>query len=234
MKCFSRCGLNPGRCFPVTLQAETSRVDGFVAKTYLVHLKMDSPHTGPAHRSLGQSPFFYYNPEPGHFSQRPSADCEGYPMQHFPQHMYHADMMALGHPQMMYGRQASSASPVYLPPKTAMALQSFNTPVASPRPLHQRPAFLHNNDGLSLSLNTECSTPDLFVYPSTPPLSVSASTVNSPPSTCGILPTPVSAGRLPIDNLEGVKEGCEGEVQTEILAGGDWTRCGSPPLTPGT
>ncbi|KAI4105032.1 MAG: hypothetical protein LQ339_003649 [Xanthoria mediterranea] len=113
-----------------------------------------------------------------------------------------------------------------------MALQSFNTPVASPRPLQQRPAFLHSNDGLSLSLNTECSTPDLFVYPSTPPLSVSASTVNSPPSTCEILPTPVSAGRLPMDNLEGVKEGCEGEVQTEILAGGDWTRCGSPPLTP--
>ncbi|KAL8993397.1 MAG: hypothetical protein Q9169_006375 [Polycauliona sp. 2 TL-2023] len=190
---------------------------------------MDSPHTV---RSLGQSPFFYYNPEPGHFSQRPSADCEGYPMQHFPQHTYHAEMMALGHGPMMYGRQASSASPVYLPSKTAMALQSFNTPVASPRPLHQRPAFLHSNDGALLSLNTECSTPDLFVYPSTPPLSVSASTVSSPPSTCGILPTPVSGSRLLSDNLEGVKEGCQGEVQTEILAGGDWTHCGSPPLTP--
>ncbi|KAL8912434.1 MAG: hypothetical protein Q9171_002527 [Xanthocarpia ochracea] len=113
-----------------------------------------------------------------------------------------------------------------------MALQPFNTPVASPRPLHQRPPFLYNNDGLPLSLNTECSTPDLYVYPSTPPLSVSASTVNSPPSTCGILPTPVTGGWPPMENLQGVKEGCEGEVQTEILAGGDWTRCGSPPLTP--
>ncbi|KAL9042138.1 MAG: hypothetical protein Q9180_000815 [Flavoplaca navasiana] len=189
---------------------------------------MDSPHA----RNPGQSPFFYYNSEPGQFSPRPTADGEGYPIQHFPQHMYQAEMMALGHAQMMYGRQASSASPVYLPPKTAMALQPFNTPVASPRPLHQRPAFLHNNDGPALSLNTECSAPDLFVYPSTPPLSVSASTVNSPPSSCEILPTPVSGARLPIDNLEGVKEGCEGEVQTEILAGGDWNRCGSPPLTP--
>ncbi|KAL8659723.1 MAG: hypothetical protein Q9226_000279 [Calogaya cf. arnoldii] len=35
-----------------------------------------------------------------------------------------------------------------------------------------------------------------------------------------------------MDNLEGVKEGCEGEVQSEILAGGDWTRCDSPTLTP--
>ncbi|KAL8729477.1 MAG: hypothetical protein Q9166_004725 [cf. Caloplaca sp. 2 TL-2023] len=187
---------------------------------------MDSPHAVPAARGLGQSPFFYYNPEPGHFSPRPNADCEGPQIHHFPQQMY-----PLGHAQMMYGRP-SSASPVYLPPKTAMALQPFNTPVASPRPRHQRPAFLYQNDGLPLSLNTECSTPDLYIYPSTPPLSVSSSTVNSPPSTCGILPTPVVGDRLPLENLEGVKEGCEGDVQTEILAGGDWTRSGSPPLTP--
>ena len=36
-----------------------------------------------------------------------------------------------------------------------------------------------------------------------------------------------------LDNIEGVKEGCEGDVQSEILAGGEWTRCCSPPLTPG-
>ncbi|KAL8787792.1 MAG: hypothetical protein Q9213_001979 [Squamulea squamosa] len=103
--------------------------------------------------------------------------------------------------------------------------------MASPRPLQQRPAFLYNNHGLP-SLDTECSTPDVYVYPSTPPLSVSTSTVNSPPSTCGVLPTPVFGAQLPVENLEGVKEGCQGEVQSEILAGGDWTRCGSPPLTP--
>lgn len=33
--------------------------------------------------------------------------------------------------------------------------------------------------------------------------------------------------------FEGVKEGCEGEVQSENLAGGEWARCGSPPMTPG-
>lgn len=33
-------------------------------------------------------------------------------------------------------------------------------------------------------------------------------------------------------NIEGVKEGCQSDVQSEILAGGDWTRCCSPPLTP--
>jgi len=30
----------------------------------------------------------------------------------------------------------------------------------------------------------------------------------------------------------GVKQGCEGEVKSEILAGENWTRSGSPPLTP--
>ncbi|KAL9030178.1 MAG: hypothetical protein Q9196_001671 [Gyalolechia fulgens] len=145
--------------------------------------------------------------------------------------MYPADMMVHGYPQMGYA-PPSSGSPVYLLPKTALALQSYNTPVASPRPMHQRPNFLYHNECSPLSLNTECGTPDLYVSPSTPPLSVSASTVNSPPSTCGILSTPVYGSGLSLECLQGVKEGCEGEVQTEILAGGDWTRCCSPPLTP--
>ncbi|KAL8950005.1 MAG: hypothetical protein Q9222_003929 [Ikaeria aurantiellina] len=185
---------------------------------------MDTAHTIPAARGLGQSPFFYYNPEPGHFSPHPS-DCDGAQAQHFQQQMYH-------HQQMMFTRPPVSSSPVYLPAKTAMALQPYNTPVASPRPIQQKQAFQYYNDGLPLSLNTTCGTPDLYVYPSTPPLSVSTSTANSPPSTCGALPTPLAYTRLPVDNLEGVKEGCEGEVQTEILAGGDWARCVSPPLTP--
>ena len=33
--------------------------------------------------------------------------------------------------------------------------------------------------------------------------------------------------------MEGVKEGCHGEVKSEILAGGDFSRCDTPPLTPG-
>ncbi|KAL8721273.1 MAG: hypothetical protein Q9225_002015 [Loekoesia sp. 1 TL-2023] len=193
---------------------------------------MDSPHTAPAARGLGQSPFFYYNPEPGQFSPHPNAIGEGAQTQQYHQHLCHADMMAYGQSNMIYARPTSSGSPIHLPPKTAMSLQSFNTPVASPRPMHQRPPFLYHHDGLPLSLNTECGAPDLYVSPSTPPLSVSASTVNSPPSTCGVLPTPIYGANLPLENLQGVKEGCEGEVQTEILAGGDWTRCGSPPLTP--
>ena len=51
--------------------------------------------------------------------------------------------------------------------------------------------------------------------------------------SCGLLPTPSNSVFFGLENMEGVKEGCEGEVQSEILAGGDWTRCGSPPMTPG-
>jgi hypothetical protein len=36
-----------------------------------------------------------------------------------------------------------------------------------------------------------------------------------------------------LEIFEGVKEGCQGEVQSENLAGGDWARGGSPPMTPG-
>ena len=194
---------------------------------------MDSPHIIPAGRGLGQSPFFYYNPEPGHFSPHPSAGHDRAQAQHYHEQTYYTDMMAHVQPQMAYSRPTPSGSPFYFSSKTAMPLQPFSTPVASPRPVHQRPAFLHQQDGLPLSLNTECGTPDLYISPSTPPLSVSASTINSPPSTCGVLPTPVYGTTPLLENMAGVKEGCEGEVQSEILAGGDWARCASPPLTPG-
>jgi hypothetical protein len=46
-----------------------------------------------------------------------------------------------------------------------------------------------------------------------------------------MVPTPTGAVFF-AENIEGVKEGCEGEVKSEILAGENWTRSGSPPLTP--
>lgn len=188
---------------------------------------------------LGQSPFFYYNPETstehgqhGLFSTHPNPSSEGAQMQQYQQQMYHQNMMIHGQAQTMYSRSSSSEASAYLPPKTSYPTQSVLTPLASPRPLHQKAAFLHQHDGQHLSLDTGCATPDVYVYPSTPPLSVSGSTTSSPPSTCGILPTPVAGPLFALENIEGVKEGCEGEVQSEILAGGDWTRCCSPPLTP--
>lgn len=186
---------------------------------------MESSHSVHPPQVLGQSPFFYYNPEPGHrehghFSPHPNAGQDGVHMQQLQQQMYQQEMMMRGQSQMVYGRPSSSGSPFYLPTKSSLPTQPIVTPMASPRPLQ-------------LSVDTECGTPDVYVYPSTPPLSVSGSTISSPPSSCAVLPTPTTGTFFTLENIEGVKEGCEGDVQSEILAGGDWTRSCSPPLTPG-
>ena len=199
---------------------------------------MESSHSIHPPQVLGQSPFFYYNPEPGHrehghFSSHPSAAQDGVQMQQYHQQMYQQEMMMRGQSHI-YARPSSAGSQFYLPSKPSLPTQPIITPMVSPRPLPQKPAFLYQQDGLPLSLDTECGAPDLYVYPSTPPLSVSGSAISSPPSTCGILPTPTTGAFFTLENIEGVKEGCEGDVQSEILAGGDWTRSCSPPLTPGT
>lgn len=191
-------------------------------------------------QALGQSPFFYYNPDPhpehrqhGHFSPHPSRVPNNYQLQHFPQQIYNQEVMMQAPSQMLYSRPSSSDSQFYVQPKRPFSMQSTVTPMASPRPLTQTSTFFSQHDGRHLSLNTDCDGSDVFFYPSTPPLSTSGSAISSPPSTCGVLPTPVYGLFFSLENIEGVKEGCESEVQSEILAGADFTRCGSPPLTPG-
>ena len=56
--------------------------------------------------------------------------------------------------------------------------------------------------------------------------------MNSPLSSHDLLPTP-NGETFFSRGVEGVKEGCEGEVHAEILANVDWSRAGSPPMTPG-
>lgn len=173
------------------------------------------------------APFFYYNPDPqmdqrqhGHFSTDPkqhSGHAQGHQGQ---QQWINHHMMMYGQPPMMYPHLPSSNSP--------------HKPVmATPRPVQQRPAFLNQYEGQQLVLDTQCNTTDLNFYPVTPSLSMSGSAASSPPSTCAMLATPVTGSSLAFDVMEGVKDGCEGDVKSEILAGGDWTRCGSPLLTPG-
>ena len=193
---------------------------------------MDSSQT-MAPQVVGQPSFFYYNPEPnadhrqhGHFSPHPTTIQDGLPMLPFSPQPYYNDMMAQGQQSMMYHHLPSSGPQMYIPQPPVLAM-------ASPSPLQQKPAFLYEYEGHKLSVDTEYNAPNFYVYPSTPPLSSSGSASSSPPSTCGILPTPVTGSYMGLDNIEGVKEGCEGDVQSEILAGGDWTRCCSPPLTPG-
>lgn len=199
-----------------------------------IHNTMESSHSMHPTLSMGQQPFYYYNSDPnvdhrqhGRFTPHPNAVHDDMAMHQYQQQLYQHGMMMHGQ-YPIYAPLPSSGPPMYQPQKSMLAM-------ASPRPLQQKPAFLCQYEGQQLSVDTECSTPDLHVYPSTPPLSFSASASSSPPSTCGVLPTPVTGAYMGLErNIEGVKEGCQSDVQSEILAGGDWTRCCSPLLTPGT
>ncbi|TVY80650.1 C2H2 finger domain transcription factor sebA [Lachnellula suecica] len=185
---------------------------------------MDSSYSHP--QSMGPSPFFYYTPDPkpdnrqhGHFSQQPS---------HVQVPVYHPQMYQT--PQMpstpIYSRPNSSCSQPPMQPVFHTGYAANMTPMASPRPMYQKPTILIQEHTPRLMMESEAN--DMYYYPSTPPLSASGSTISSP-SSCELLPTPMSTGFY---GFEGVKEGCEGEVQSENLAGNEWARCGSPPMTP--
>lgn len=192
---------------------------------------MDSSY--PFAQVIGQpSPFFYYNPDPkpdnrqhGHFSQQPSV-----PM---PMH-YHF--------QPMHAMQPIPSTPIYSRPDSAssqppmpiynQAYQMNMTPMASPRPMYQKPTILIQDHSPRVMMEQECNEA-VYYYPATPPLSASGSAISSP-SNCEILPTPMNSTFFGLEGFEGVKEGCEGDVQAENLAGNEWARCGSPPMTPGT
>ncbi|KAL1611002.1 hypothetical protein SLS59_000639 [Nothophoma quercina] len=159
------------------------------------------------------APFFYYNPDPqgertsqhGHFTPQP------------------ASQQTL-QPQMYYQRPSSAQSMSY--PQTAYANQMM-TPVASPQPMYQKPAiFVQPQESPFLqNLDTD------FYAPATPPLSSCGSNISSPLSTYDLLPTPVNAF-FPGEGIEGVKQGCEGEVFAELLSTGAEWRSATPPMTP--
>ena len=194
----------------------------------------------PVHQLHPQPSFFYYNPDlraenspHGQFSPHPNIIQDNVQTQHYQQSSYQYDVTH-NQSSMVYHRPSPSGAHLFLQPKPMPSSPSILTPLASPRPIHQKQSFVYQLEGQHLSVDTACSAPDVYISPSTPPLSIAGSTASSPPSTCGIARTPISSPFLPLGNLEGVKEGCEGEVKSEILASGDWTGSCSPPLTPGT
>ena len=108
------------------------------------------------------------------------------------------------------------------------------TPIASPQPSQMKPTIImqQGSPGL-MPLDTRFIGHDLYSFPSTPPLSASGSTISSPPSAHGALPTPIHDTFFTFDKVEGVKEGCETDVHQELLSTPQWARSDSPPMTPG-
>ena len=180
-------------------------------------------------QAMGQSPFFYYNPETadqrhhGHFSLDPDTIAFSHQQQQFRCSQYYQEVTLPSHYGPIQGRPDTFPYPHPL----------MSTPLASPRPLHQKALIFSQTDAQNLSLDTEYANNEVTMHPATPPLSVSGSSISSSPRTCTELTTPHDMVFFGSEKFEGVKEGCEGEVQSEILAGGNWARCGSPPMTPG-
>ncbi|KAF7597296.1 hypothetical protein BBP40_008140 [Aspergillus hancockii] len=107
------------------------------------------------------------------------------------------------------------------------------TPIASPQPSHLKPTIVVQQGSPALMpLDTRFVSSDYYAFPSTPPLSTAGSSISSPPSSSGTLHTPINDCFFSFEKVEGVKEGCEGDVHAEILANADWTRSASPPMTP--
>ncbi|RHZ57696.1 putative C2H2 transcription factor (Seb1) [Aspergillus thermomutatus] len=107
------------------------------------------------------------------------------------------------------------------------------TPIASPQPTHLKPTIIVQQDSpVLMPLDTRFISNDFYGFPSTPPLSTSGSTISSPPSSNGSLHTPINDCFFSFEKVEGVKEGCESDVHSELLANADWSRSDSPPLTP--
>jgi C2H2 transcription facotor len=186
------------------------------------HNEMDAQY---AQQAMSQSAFFYYTPDPnpearqhGHFT--PTPQSKQMPVTSQPIAVYTPDM-----------RPSSSCSQSSFVARRPYVSQNLLTPMASPQPMYQKPTILVQQESPYLHpLDTECS--DMRFAPSTPPLSSSGSNISSPPSTCDLLPTPASSAFFPGETLEGVKQGCEEDVLSEILSA-EWPRSDTPPMTPG-
>jgi 5-methylcytosine-specific restriction endonuclease McrA len=175
----------------------------------------------PAQQAMSQSHFFYYKPDAtekntrqhGHFTAHPSGQSpQTFAPQHFVVQRPSSSNSQAPYPQMSYASQ-------------------MLTPVASPQPMYQKPAILFQSQDSPFLHPIDTDFSDLRFAPATPPLSSSGSNISSPPSTCDVLPTPVNAF-FPSEGIEGVKQGCEEEVFSEILASGVEWRSASPPMTP--
>ena len=205
---------------------------------------MEGPYSTLPSSEMAQSPFFYYNPA-SKLDHRQHAQFSTYPngvpsnVQHFQQKM-HATEPMIYHPSpiaktVMFQRLAPSTAQVQIKTKALFnQVHLPSTPIASPQAIPLRAdAFLFGQSLNHYNPDAEYANADLH-YPVTPSLSSSGSFSDSPCLNHDLLPTPVDDHTIfGLQYLEGVKQGCEGEVRSENLAGSDWARMGSPPMTPG-
>ncbi|KAJ5774128.1 transcriptional regulator family: C2H2 zinc finger [Penicillium paradoxum] len=179
---------------------------------------MDSTYMGPT-SVQGQPTFAYYTD-----SQRQG---------HYQSDVPYYSQMPYGAQEQLYSSQPMMNMHQMATTNAFRGATMSLTPIASPQPSQMKPAIIVQQGSPALMpLDTRFMGHDLY-FPSTPPLSASGSTISSPPSAHGALPTPIHDTFFTFDKVEGVKEGCETDVHQEILGTPEWARSESPPMTPG-
>ncbi|KAJ5032386.1 uncharacterized protein L3040_008991 [Drepanopeziza brunnea f. sp. 'multigermtubi'] len=190
---------------------------------------MDSSYAQPP-QSMGQSPFFYYNPDPkpdnrqhGHFSHQPSNTQVP---------VYHPHMQPLPSTPIYPRLNSGCSQPAMHPQMYSNGYPVNMKPMASPRPMYhnQKPMIMIQEHDPRTILESDVHE-DMYYYPSTPPMSASGSSIGSP-SSCELMPTSMDAVFFGLDGFEGAQPGCHGEMLAENMISGEWPRRGSPPMTP--
>ncbi|KAG9514092.1 hypothetical protein KCV07_g8308, partial [Aureobasidium melanogenum] len=154
-----------------------------------------------------QSPMYYYTPQ----KQQQI---------HYNSHMAPQNMDYFSQPISSHVLYSQRSSPVYQQQPQYIS-QAMLTPAASPRPQHQKPTIMLQQEmpSMNMSFDSDC------YGPATPTLS--ATSFNSADSpNYHMMPTP--ANELHMNPFDGLKQNCEDDMF------GEWTQSTSPPLTPGT
>ncbi|KAI5238116.1 hypothetical protein E4T43_07694 [Aureobasidium subglaciale] len=154
-----------------------------------------------------QSPMYYYTPQ----KQQNI---------HYNSHMAPQNMDYFSQPISSHVLYSQRSPPLYQQQPQYIS-QSMLTPAASPRPQHQKPTIMLQQDmpNMNMSFDSDC------YGPATPTLSATSfNSADSPQSNYHMLPTP--ANELHMNPFEAIKQNCEEDMF------GEWTQSGSPPLTP--
>nr|QZK27853.1 transcription activator Msn2-2 [Aureobasidium melanogenum] len=150
-----------------------------------------------------QSPMYYYTPQ----KQQ---------QLHYNPHMAPQNMDYFSQPISSHVLYSQRSSPVYQQQPQYIS-QAMLTPAASPRPQHQKPTIMLQQE--MMSFDSDC------YGPATPTLSATSfNSADSPQSNYHMMPTP--ANELSMNPFDGLKQNCEDDMF------GEWTQSGSPPLTP--
>ncbi|RKF80677.1 C2H2 finger domain transcription factor sebA [Golovinomyces cichoracearum] len=168
--------------------------------------------------ALPHSSFLYYTPDIRHsgFSQ----DQHG----NLPSPIYHSHISQSLQPTSTFSPSEISNSNIPLSQIYHCAYSRGPSNVATPSTEYHKTNYLSSNLSSNLLVDTKIQDPDLYYYPSTPPLSASRSITSSPPDYNG-LTTPINAAFAGVNRVKEINI-------ADATNNRNWTENGSPPVTP--